>query len=115
MPDVVVDARVLLALVWKESHADTVGRLLGGWAEDGAVLHAPDLARYEIASALTKSRMRGDLTDQDVTEALSIIDALGVIRPTTRRTWRSPNSFRASCGPSTDPSPGTPAAAIGCD
>lgn len=79
MPNVVVDASVLLALVLKEPHAETVGRLLGQWADDGSVLHAPDLARYEIASALTKSRMRGDLTAQDVTEAVSILDALGVV------------------------------------
>jgi predicted nucleic acid-binding protein len=64
--------------VLREPHADAVSRLLDQWAGDGSVLHAPVLARYEIASALTKSRVRGDLTAQDVTETLSIIDALGV-------------------------------------
>lgn len=78
MPDVVVDASVLLAFVLNEPHAEAVGHLLDEWGDDGSILHAPDLAHYEVASALTKNRTRGDLTAQDVTEALSILDGLGV-------------------------------------
>jgi predicted nucleic acid-binding protein len=41
-------------------------------------LHAPLLTKYEVASALTRSRVRDSLSPEDAAEALAIIDALGV-------------------------------------
>ncbi len=41
-------------------------------------MHAPLLAKYEVASALTRSRVRDSLSPEDTAEALAIIDALGV-------------------------------------
>jgi len=41
-------------------------------------LHAPLLTKYEVASALTRSRVRGSLSPEDAAEALAIIDGLGV-------------------------------------
>jgi predicted nucleic acid-binding protein len=88
VPNVVLDASVLLALVLEEPQTETISQLLDQWAVDGTVLHAPDLAHYEIASALTKNRVRGRLTANDVTEALSLLETLGVVyhpSPATQR------------------------------
>lgn len=52
--------------------------LLGLWDAQGVELHAPLLTQYEIASALTRRRVRGGLSAEDTSEALAIIDALGV-------------------------------------
>jgi predicted nucleic acid-binding protein len=41
-------------------------------------LHAPLLTQYEVASALTRRRVRDGLTADDAVEALAIIDGLGV-------------------------------------
>lgn len=41
-------------------------------------MHAPLLTQYEVASALTRKRVRDGLSADDATEALAIIDALGV-------------------------------------
>jgi predicted nucleic acid-binding protein len=48
------------------------------WVAEGAELHAPLLAQYEVASALTRKRSRGELSRDETDEALVIIDALGV-------------------------------------
>lgn len=88
MPNVVLDASVLLALVLGEPQTETVSQLLDQWAVDGTVLHAPDLAHYEIASALAKNRVRRRFTATDVGEALSILNDLGVVYhppPATQR------------------------------
>lgn len=78
MADVVIDASVLLALVLREQHAETVSGLFAQWGRERAELHAPILARYEIASALTRARVRGLLSAEDATEALEIVAELGV-------------------------------------
>lgn len=41
-------------------------------------MHAPLLTKYEVASALTRSRVRDSLSVEDAAEALAIIDGLGV-------------------------------------
>ena len=41
-------------------------------------MHAPLLTKYEVASALTRSRVRDSLSAEDAAEALAIIDGLGV-------------------------------------
>jgi predicted nucleic acid-binding protein len=68
----------MLALVLREPHAETVREQLDRWKAEGTELHSPLLARYEIASALTRSRVHGELSHEDTDEALEIIDALGV-------------------------------------
>jgi predicted nucleic acid-binding protein len=50
---VVIDASVMLALVLEEPHTETVADLVDRWVAEGTELHAPLLAQYEIASALT--------------------------------------------------------------
>ncbi|MEZ5078124.1 MAG: type II toxin-antitoxin system VapC family toxin [Solirubrobacterales bacterium] len=75
---VVIDASVALALVLREPHAEAVAALIDQWHSEDTSLHAPHLAHYEIASVLTRSRARGDLTPEDVADALEIIDGLGI-------------------------------------
>lgn len=41
-------------------------------------MHAPLLTQYEVASALTRRRVTGSLSQDDVAEALAIIDGLDV-------------------------------------
>lgn len=84
-----IDASVLLALVLREPHAEVVSELLDRWDAEGAQLHAPLLTQYEVASALTRRRVRDGLSAEDASEALAIIDALDVTFDLT------PNNARA--------------------
>lgn len=52
---------------------------LDRWDAEGVELHAPLLSQYEIASTLTKRRVRDGLSAEDAAEALAIIDDLGVV------------------------------------
>jgi predicted nucleic acid-binding protein len=52
-------------------------------------LHGPLLTQYEVASALTRRRVRDGLSAEDAFEALEIIDALDVAFDLT------PNNARA--------------------
>jgi predicted nucleic acid-binding protein len=65
-------------LVLREPHAEAVADLLDRWDAKGIELHAPLLTKYEVASALTRSRVRDSLSAEDAAEALAIIDGLGV-------------------------------------
>lgn len=52
---VVVDANFLVALITPHPLREEAYRLLQAWVDEGTDLHAPALARYEVASALTRS------------------------------------------------------------
>lgn len=69
----------MLAFVLRESHAETVAGLIDRWEAEGAELHAPLLAQYEIATGLAKRRSKGILSREDVDQALTIVDELDVI------------------------------------
>jgi PIN domain-containing protein len=88
----VIDAGVLLALVLREPHAEAVSELLDEWDAEGVELHAPLLTQYEVASVLTRRRVRDGLSAEDAAEALSIIDALDVTFDPTLVPWRSPSN-----------------------
>jgi predicted nucleic acid-binding protein len=51
---VVVDASVLVVLVVDDPRAPSASLLLEGWLDAGETIHAPALAPYEVASALTR-------------------------------------------------------------
>lgn len=68
----------MLALVLEEMHTETVARLIDEWHVDRVPLHAPELAHYEVASALTRERALGELSAGDASEALWVIDNLGI-------------------------------------
>jgi predicted nucleic acid-binding protein len=76
---IVLDASVLVALVLREPHAERVEELIQGWDDEGAILSAPLLTHYEVASALTRRRAKGELSAEDVGEALAIIDDLEIV------------------------------------
>lgn len=61
-----------------EAHTATVVGLMDRWTAEGVELHAPLLAQYEIASALTRKRARDELSWEETEEALAIVDALDV-------------------------------------
>lgn len=65
-------------MVLREPHAEAVTKLLDRWDAEGVELHAPLLTQYEVASALTRRRVQDGLSAEDASEALAIIDALGV-------------------------------------
>lgn len=62
----------------REPHAETVADQLDRWDAEGVELHAPLLTQYEVASALTRRRVREGLSADDAAEALAITDALDV-------------------------------------
>jgi len=62
---VVVDANVAVSLVLDPSRAAVIAVHWRGWGQAGASLHAPSLFRYEVASALTRSIVAGELTGPD--------------------------------------------------
>jgi predicted nucleic acid-binding protein len=51
---VVVDASVLVVLVVDDPRAPSASLLMEGWLDAGETIHAPALAPYEVASALTR-------------------------------------------------------------
>ena len=65
-------------MVLREPHAEAVSELLDQWDAKGVGLHAPLLTQYEVASALTRRRVRDGLSAEDASEALAIIDALNI-------------------------------------
>jgi predicted nucleic acid-binding protein len=68
----------MLALVLREPQADTVSGLIDRWGREGTEMHAPLLAQYEVATALTRRRARGEFSREETDEALGFIDGLDV-------------------------------------
>jgi predicted nucleic acid-binding protein len=62
---VVVDANVAVSLALDPTRAAVIAEHWRGWEAAGASLHAPSLFRYEVASALTRSIVAGELTGSD--------------------------------------------------
>jgi predicted nucleic acid-binding protein len=75
---VVIDANALVAFVTNEPTSDAIEQLLKDWAANEVSLHAPILARYEIANAFTKKLASGVLSDDALDEAWTIIDELPI-------------------------------------
>lgn len=66
----------MLALVLREPHTKRVAAQLDRWEGEGIDLHAPWLAQYEVASALTRHRAPADgFSSEDVEKALRLIAA----------------------------------------
>jgi predicted nucleic acid-binding protein len=53
MPNI-LDANLLVALVSGDLRGDQVSQSLLSWIDQGIDLHAPELAKYEVANALTR-------------------------------------------------------------
>jgi predicted nucleic acid-binding protein len=77
-PQVVLDASLLVALVANEPESQSVARQFEAWAAAGAGLHAPRLARYEVANALARKAAHNEFDVTDMPAVWSAIDALRI-------------------------------------
>jgi len=51
---IILDANLLVALVSGDPRGDQVSQSMLNWIDQGIDLHAPELAKYEVANALTR-------------------------------------------------------------
>jgi predicted nucleic acid-binding protein len=51
---IILDANLLVALISGDPRGDQVSQTLLNWIDQGVDLHAPELAKYEVANALTR-------------------------------------------------------------
>jgi predicted nucleic acid-binding protein len=75
---VVVDANALIALIAREPESDAVTVHFAGWISDRVELHAPELARYEIANALTRKVSHGEVQADDLPAVWAELDAMPI-------------------------------------
>ena len=75
---VVIDASALVALLAREPESETVTRHVAGWMREGVELHAPALARYEIANALTRKTSMGEVDANDVPMVWAELEAMPI-------------------------------------
>ncbi len=76
---VVLDSNVVVALVTKDDRAPAVAHKMEELAEAGEVLHAPSLLRYEVANALTRKVVAGELESADARRAWHEIAAMPIL------------------------------------
>ncbi len=63
---VVIDANALIALIAREPESEAVSSRITSWINEGVELHAPELARYEIANALTRKAAADEVQATDL-------------------------------------------------
>ena len=51
---IILDANLLVALVSGDPRGDQVSQSMLSWIDQGIDLHAPELAKYKVANALTR-------------------------------------------------------------
>jgi hypothetical protein len=76
---VVLDANLLGVLVSGDSRRLSVLQQITRWLDEGADLHAPLLAQYEIANALTRLVASGAFPEDQFDDAVSSILVLPLI------------------------------------
>jgi predicted nucleic acid-binding protein len=75
---VVIDANALIALIAREPESNAVTLHFAGWISDGVEMHAPELARYEIANALTRKVSMGEVQADDLPAMWTELDAMPI-------------------------------------
>jgi predicted nucleic acid-binding protein len=75
---VVIDASGLAAFLTHEREGAAVAAWVASWERSGRTVHAPELARYEVANVLTRLAVSGQLDAHDVREAWSVLQALRI-------------------------------------
>lgn len=75
---VVLDANVVVALSLGDERAEAVERKLRGWRVEGQSLHAPSLFRFEVANALSRSVVAGQIDLADANSAWRQIVAMPI-------------------------------------
>jgi predicted nucleic acid-binding protein len=76
---VVLDSNVVVALVTKDERAAVIGQKLEVLGEADEALHAPSLLRYEVANALTRKVVAGELDHADAEKAWHEIAAMPIV------------------------------------
>ncbi len=74
----VVDSNLLIALGTGDPRADAVSNAVNDWLASGGELHAPELARYEIASGLVRLVGAGRISGDQAREVWSEIAGLPI-------------------------------------
>lgn len=75
---VVVDANLLVALVSGDPRGNKVLQQFSGWLNHSVEIHAPVLAQYEVANALTRLIVGGAFSADKVEEAWNNILVLPI-------------------------------------
>jgi predicted nucleic acid-binding protein len=75
---VVLDSNVLVAMVTRDQRAEAVGRYVKALVEAGEALHAPRLLRYEVANALTRKVVAGEVDIDDAARGWRQIVAMPI-------------------------------------
>lgn len=68
----------MLAVVLRERHAERVGEQLRRWGSEKVKLHAPLLAQYEIVNGIACNRADQELSNEEIEEALRIVDGFDI-------------------------------------
>lgn len=75
---VVIDANALVALIASEPDGPAVSELIERWTAEERELHAPALARYEIANVLARQHAAGRLSTEDVKSGWQALEELPI-------------------------------------
>lgn len=75
---VVIDANALVALIASEPDGPAVSKLIERWTAEEREVHAPALARYEIANVLARQHADGRLSKQDVASGWQALEELPI-------------------------------------
>lgn len=76
---VVLDGRLIVALVVADERQDAARTCLDGWLEAGEELHAPSVLPYEVANVLARLVFDDALEIDEVTEIWQDLSALGLV------------------------------------
>ncbi|MBS1861555.1 MAG: type II toxin-antitoxin system VapC family toxin [Actinobacteria bacterium] len=76
---VVLASNVLVAMVTADRRAEAVGRHVQVLAESGEALHAPRLLRYEVANAITRKIVAGEIDTADASRGWRQIVAMPIV------------------------------------
>lgn len=75
---IVIDANALVALIASEPDGPAVSELIERWTAEERELHAPALARYEIANVLTRQHAAGRLSTEDIKSGWEALEELPI-------------------------------------
>lgn len=76
---VVVDSNLIVVLVNGDPRGERALRLFQDWRRQEIKIHAPDLAYYEIANALTRSIVARLFAPEDLEAAWNFIEGLPIV------------------------------------
>lgn len=75
---VVIDANAPVALIASEPDGPAVSELIEQWTAGKRELHAPALARYEVANVLVRQHAAGRLSREDVKSGWQALEELPI-------------------------------------